>query len=748
MKRQLLITAMFTFFIQTSLFAGDSSWYLDLNSYPLYAKSGFTISDTQIHPGISGEEWTVIPPAQKRGRLARPVDLNIPGIPVPRFFSFQKHDLVDLTYSIPFTLNIPGGIDVPGVHLASLGDNWEIYLNGIPVYSEMDLDRDGGIKVHHARRDVYFPLDRALFKNGENLLVIHLIVDPGFESTGFHLAYPYYFDSFVNISKANTSLLTFALLILYLFMGIYHIFLYFSERNYRYNLFYGLFSTDLFLYLFMRTNIVYNLIPDTSIVLKIELISLFGILPAVSAFLQLVQNRSVNKLTRYYSLFNLFLAIAVIFTPANINLDILRIWQIVSLAMILYIFIYLILWQFVSVFRRRLNRRDTGQKGMNRFRVFLQTLSKTAIGNLLIGGIILVSTAVYDILDSMFFQRDLVLTNYGFLVFTLGSAFILANRFAFMNKQTARLNQSLEKKIQEVEQASEMSKVSEKKYRSFFEGHSDAVLLLNTDLTILDGNKAGIKLLGTSKKELSRFNLLQALATGGENGDHAGNLFKLKFRELLRTGKAVELKLRFSGKMGETHAVLVRMELIKSLSAGSQILFRGVILQQDALLNYFVGEKVQYRISNSFPLTEEISRRITANLSRYMDRGEAEVLYIGLREIIINAVEHGNLHISFDEKTRAQAQGHYIEFLMERQKQKEYRSKKVKIDALITPEKVEYRICDEGPGFDHRKFLNAALSSKNETLAHGRGIVMTLQLFDSVSYNDKGNEVTLMKRLK
>ncbi|MBB6479419.1 ATP-binding protein [Spirochaeta isovalerica] len=748
MEKHLLIAAQLILFLTSSLFSAESSWHVDLNDYPLYVKYGFEKSDTVAFPDEDSGKWAVLPAGGRGGRIARPIDLDIPEIHDPEFMSFRTLDLQELTYAIPFSLKIPSGIDVPGIHLAALGDNWEIYLNGKLIRSAMDLGSDGRIAIHHSRRDIFFPVERTLFNNGKNLLVIHFVFDPSFESNGFHQAYPYYFDTFENISDANSSLLTFALLILYLFMGIYHIFLYFSEKNYRYNLFYGLFSSDLFLYLFMRTRVVYNLIADTQIVFKIELISLFGILPAVAAFLQLVQNNKVNRLTKIYSVFCAILAVSVIFTPANINLDILRIWQIISLVMILYIFLYLILWQFISAVRRRWKRLENLKKKQSRFSVFMQTIYKTAIGNLLIGSFILVGTAVFDILDSLFFQTDLILTNYGFLVFTLGSAFILANRFAFMNKQTARLNLSLEKKILEVEQASEQSKIAEKKYRSLFQGHSDAVLLLGEDLSVLDGNKAGIKLLGTTKNKLRDINLLQYLAADEKNSTHARNLFKVKFRELMKTGKPTELKMRFSGKMGEKQAVQVRLELIKSLSAGNQILFRGNILQEDTLVNYFVGEKVQYRISNSFPLTEDISRRITANLSRYMDKGDAEVLYIGLREIIINAVEHGNLHISFDDKTRAQSEGRYIEFLMERQKMKEYRDKKVKIEATITREKVLYRIADEGPGFDHKAFLNAALNSKNETLAHGRGIVMTLQLFDSVTYNEKGNEVTLIKELQ
>lgn len=225
-------------------------------------------------------------------------------------------------------------------------------------------------------------------------------------------------------------------------------------------------------------------------------------------------------------------------------------------------------------------------------------------------------------------------------------------------------------------------------------------------------------------------------------------MLRIKLNELLKTGKPSELSLRFTGKMGEVKAVRVRLELIPTNMGSHQILFRGVLIQEDALLDYFVGEKIHYQINNSFPLTDEVSRRITRNLSKYMDKGEAEILFIGLREIIINAIEHGNLHINFDEKTKAQADNRYIELLLDRQKEPRYCDKKVTIEAAITSKKVIYRITDDGPGFDHKTFLDSTLHQVNETLAHGRGISMAMQLFDKIIYNEIGNQVTLIKKLQ
>ena len=131
---------------------------------------------------------------------------------------------------------------------------------------------------------------------------------------------------------------------------------------------------------------------------------------------------------------------------------------------------------------------------------------------------------------------------------------------------------------------------------------------------------------------------------------------------------------------------------------------------------------------------------------RYVDESQATTLRIMLREMLLNAIEHGNLGIDFDTKTTALMQESYFSLLDERRRQTPYRDRVVLIDALISADKLAFRVTDEGEGFDHRKMLAKLTDEKNET-AHGRGIVMTIQEFDVVRYNEKGNSVVLIKNL-
>ena len=122
---------------------------------------------------------------------------------------------------------------------------------------------------------------------------------------------------------------------------------------------------------------------------------------------------------------------------------------------------------------------------------------------------------------------------------------------------------------------------------------------------------------------------------------------------------------------------------------------------------------------------------------------------MGLQEIIINAIEHGNLNITFDEKTKAMSEGRYLDFIRERQLDPRYRDRRVTIDYILTADSVRYMVTDEGAGFDFMKTMSKVDESvEKDMLTHGRGINMTRVLFDEVKYNKKGNQVLLVKNLQ
>jgi PAS domain S-box-containing protein len=179
-----------------------------------------------------------------------------------------------------------------------------------------------------------------------------------------------------------------------------------------------------------------------------------------------------------------------------------------------------------------------------------------------------------------------------------------------------------------------------------------------------------------------------------------------------------------------------------------EILGKASELWGSTMLSYVESEHQALCVDNSLIHAESISHLVTRNLLKYLPEEETTSLRIALREILINAIEHGNLAITFDEKTRALAEDRYFDLIRERRADPRYKARRIRIRYTLNAKVFTLRVRDEGGGFDHRRFLTEAARIQRQVLTHGRGIAMALSAFDEVHYNEAGNEVLLLKSMK
>lgn len=113
---------------------------------------------------------------------------------------------------------------------------------------------------------------------------------------------------------------------------------------------------------------------------------------------------------------------------------------------------------------------------------------------------------------------------------------------------------------------------------------------------------------------------------------------------------------------------------------------------------------------------------------------------IGLTELLLNAVEHGNLGITYDEKGRLRAEDRWDEEVADRLADPAHADKMVSVTYTREPTLVRVMIRDQGDGFDWRKYLD--IDPARVFDSHGRGIAMSRMIsFDTLEYHGCGNEV-------
>ena len=120
-------------------------------------------------------------------------------------------------------------------------------------------------------------------------------------------------------------------------------------------------------------------------------------------------------------------------------------------------------------------------------------------------------------------------------------------------------------------------------------------------------------------------------------------------------------------------------------------------------------------------------------------------IQLALFEALANAIEHGNLEITFEEKTEAMATEQGVRGLIrERVGDDKYAGRSVHVLATYEPSAVHYTIRDEGPGFEPTGELSKPWA--DTTALHGRGLQLILHHMDSVSWNLDGNQIQMTRR--
>ena len=131
-----------------------------------------------------------------------------------------------------------------------------------------------------------------------------------------------------------------------------------------------------------------------------------------------------------------------------------------------------------------------------------------------------------------------------------------------------------------------------------------------------------------------------------------------------------------------------------------------------------------------------------AGLASYVSNcfPQPESVVIGLHELLLNAVEHGNLGITYSEKTELLRNAGWKEEVERRLGLPQYCKNFATLTFKATQAALTVHIKDAGRGFDWKNYLE--FSADRATDPHGRGIATWRSLsFHSLEYLGLGNEV-------
>ncbi|CAN5441523.1 ATP-binding protein [soil metagenome] len=146
--------------------------------------------------------------------------------------------------------------------------------------------------------------------------------------------------------------------------------------------------------------------------------------------------------------------------------------------------------------------------------------------------------------------------------------------------------------------------------------------------------------------------------------------------------------------------------------------YKAQFVDKTAAVKY-IREKIEFEFPSALSLMHSILDYLMKRVEKNgIVDAENSNLFIALDEAFVNAIKHGN---KFDA------------------------DKIVRISAEVSPTEARFTIEDEGEGFDVNAIPDPC-DPENLFKSSGRGVLIIHNIMDEVSYNERGNRLTMIKK--
>jgi CheY-like chemotaxis protein len=162
------------------------------------------------------------------------------------------------------------------------------------------------------------------------------------------------------------------------------------------------------------------------------------------------------------------------------------------------------------------------------------------------------------------------------------------------------------------------------------------------------------------------------------------------------------------------------------------------------LMHYLEGSEEVFLLSNDLNLIKALVTHLQQRLRCLPLRDETDRLRVGvaLEEALLNAFYHGNLEIGTVQNKADRLE--HEKLVQQRLGESPYRERQIRVTARLSRAEAIFTIRDEGPGFDVSGLPQEEFPDEEKVV--GRGVTLMRMVMDQVTYNEAGNEVTLIKR--
>jgi len=166
---------------------------------------------------------------------------------------------------------------------------------------------------------------------------------------------------------------------------------------------------------------------------------------------------------------------------------------------------------------------------------------------------------------------------------------------------------------------------------------------------------------------------------------------------------------------------------------------------QRRILDSLAALESRFVMENDTALVAPLVSHMEGDLTKMKlcEPGGLILMGVALHEALTNAILHGNLEL--DSALREAEEKRYYQLAKDRQHLGPYKDRRVYVTATLNRQEAVFVVRDEGNGFDPA-LLPDPTDPANLGRVSGRGLLLIQTFMDKVEHNERGNQITMIKR--
>ncbi len=160
------------------------------------------------------------------------------------------------------------------------------------------------------------------------------------------------------------------------------------------------------------------------------------------------------------------------------------------------------------------------------------------------------------------------------------------------------------------------------------------------------------------------------------------------------------------------------------------------------VLSRITKSQISFCLENEGSLIAPTIEHLQSHMTAW-DETDRLRIGVALDESLLNAMHHGNLEV--DSRLRDVGDGSaYEQEIVKKNQIKPFCDRRVKVDAEISETCIKLFVKDEGPGYTPDLIADPT-NTENLGKPSGRGLLLIRTFMNSVTYNESGNEIRMVK---